>query len=89
MPPVSDMTGLPGPVRCAGAAEETGGLEVPVPPQADKRMAAVIDPAPNQRAGIGRLMKVGIDERPNDMQDSVFVMAIILSLLAWSMHRLD
>jgi hypothetical protein len=82
------ITGLPGPVGCGGGGEETGGLPVPPPPQADEKIAAVIATKPNQRAEFAQLMKVGIEDINDDMQDMNFVIACAISIACLSVGRM-
>src|SRR6185369_6948661 len=74
MPPVSEISGLPGPVGCGGAGEVTGGLPEPSPPQADEKIAAVTANKPNPRAEFAKEMKFKIRDIANDSQDSCFSM---------------
>jgi hypothetical protein len=89
MPPVSVITGLPGPAGCEGVGEETGGLPLlPSPPQADEKIAAVIANTPNQRAEFVRLMKVEIKDMSDDSQDMIFVIANNLLLACLTVGRM-
>ena len=81
------MAGVPGPVGCGGGGEETGGLPVPSPPQADESSAAAsanrgARPRKTQYFGMKALL---IRDICDDMQDKYLVMLTVLAVTAPSM----
>jgi len=78
---------MPGPAGCGGDGEETGGLPVPSPPQADERTATA---SANKGARPRNTRKVGmkallIRDICDDMQDIFLVISSLLAVIVLRM----
>jgi hypothetical protein len=81
------IAAVPGPAGCGGVGEETGGLPVPSPPQADESSATAsanngARSLKHRNFGLKALL---IRDIGDDMQDIFFVISGLLAVNAFRM----